>query len=209
MLTAIYMCRLLYLTFFGEFRGTSEQEHHLHESPATMTVPLAILAGLSLAGGFLNTPHFMHLGNEQWLAHWFSWVIPINEVHLGEATEWSLMIFTTTLAVVIIIVSYFIYTKKSSVPVPDAQQTGLTRLIANKFYVDEIYDFLFVRPLEKISRLFHYYVDVQGIDGIVNGVGAGVQKLGAGFRKLQNGNIEYYLIGMVAGVVLLLLSLFV
>ena len=208
MLTAIYMCRLLYLTFFGEFRGTSEQEHHLHESPATMTVPLAILAGLSLAGGFLNTPHFLHLGNEQWLAHWFSWVIPIQEVHLGEATEWKLMTFTTTLAVIIIIVSYFIYTKKSSVPVPDAQQSGLTRLIANKFYVDEIYDFLFVRPIEKISRLFHYYVDVQGIDGIVNGVGTGVQKLGAGFRKLQNGNIEYYLIGMVAGVVLLLLSLF-
>ena len=62
--------------------------------------------------------------------------------------------------------------------------------------------------LEKISRLFHYYVDMQGIDGIVNGVGTGVQKLGAGFRKLQNGNIEYYLIGMVAGVVLLLLTLF-
>jgi NADH-quinone oxidoreductase subunit L len=108
----------------------------------------------------------------------------------------------------VIIISYFIYTKKSSVPVPDAEQKGLTRVIAHKFYVDEIYDFLIVRPIEKISRLFHYYVDMQGIDGIVNGVGTGVQKLGAGFRKLQNGNIEYYLIGMVAGVVLLLLTLF-
>jgi NADH-quinone oxidoreductase subunit L len=208
MLTAVYMCRLLYLTFFGEFRGTAEQEHHLHESPATMTVPLAILAGLSLAGGFLNTPHFLHLGNEQWMAHWFSWVIPMQELHLGEETEWTLMLFTTSMAVAVIIISYFIYTKKSSVPVPDAEQKGLTRVIAHKFYVDEIYDFLIVRPIEKISRLFHYYVDMQGIDGIVNGVGTGVQKLGAGFRKLQNGNIEYYLIGMVAGVVLLLLTLF-
>jgi NADH-quinone oxidoreductase subunit L len=209
MLTAVYMSRLLYLTFFGAFRGTTEQEHHLHESPATMTVPLAILAGLSLAGGFLNTPHFMHLGNSQWMAHWFSWVIPMQEVHLGESTEWMLMIVTTSMAVAVLIISYFIYTKKSSVPVPDAEQKGLTRVIAHKFYVDEIYDFLFVRPLERLSRLFHYYVDMQGIDGLVNGVGSGVQKLGAGFRKLQNGNIEYYLIGMVAGVILLLLTLFI
>ena len=208
MLTAIYMCRLLYVTFFGDFRGTKEQEHHLHESPATMTVPLAVLAGLSLAGGFLNTPHFMHLGNEQWLAHWFSWVIPIQEVHLEPATEWTLMTFTTSLAVVIIIISYFIYGKKSNLPVADADQKGLIRVIANKFYVDEIYDFLIVRPIEKMSKLFHYYVDLQGIDGVVNGVGTGVQKLGAQFRKLQNGNIEYYLIGMVAGAVLLLLTVF-
>jgi len=207
-LTAVYMCRMLYVTFFGEFRGTKEQEHHLHESPSTMTVPLAILAGLSLAGGFLNTPHFFHLNNEQWMAHWFSWVIPIQEVQLDAATEWTLMIITTSLAVIIIILSYFIYGKKSNLPVADSEQTGLIRVIANKFYVDEIYDFLIVRPIEKMSKIFHYYVDLQGIDGIVNGVGTGVQKLGAQFRKLQNGNIEYYLIGMVAGVVLLLLTVF-
>ena len=208
MLTAVYMCRLLYVTFFGEFRGTKEQEHHLHESPLTMTAPLAILAGLSLAGGFLNTPHFFHLNNEQWMAHWLSWVIPIQEIHLDAATEWTLMIITTSLAVVIIILSYFIYGKKSNLPVADAEQTGLIRVIANKFYVDEIFDFLIVRPIEKMSKIFHYYVDLQGIDGIVNGVGTGVQKLGAQFRKLQNGNIEYYLIGMVAGAVLLLLTVF-
>jgi len=208
MLTAVYMCRLLYVTFFGEFRGTKEQEHHLHESPLTMTAPLAILAGLSLAGGFLNTPHFFHLNNEQWMAHWLSWVIPIQEIHLDAATEWTLMIITTSLAVAIIILSYFIYGKKSNLPVADAEQTGLIRVIANKFYVDEIFDFLIVRPIEKMSKIFHYYVDLQGIDGIVNGVGTGVQKLGAQFRKLQNGNIEYYLIGMVAGAVLLLLTVF-
>ncbi len=207
-LTAVYMCRLLYVTFFGEFRGTKEQEHHLHESPASMTIPLAVLAGLSLAGGFLNTPHFLHLGNEQWLAHWFSWVIPIQEVHLEPATEWTLMLLTTALAVVVIILSYFIYGKKSNLPVADSEQKGLIRVIAHKFYVDEIYDFLIVRPIERMSKLFHYYVDMQGIDGIVNGVGTGVQKLGAQFRKLQNGNIEYYLIGMVAGAVLLLLTVF-
>lgn len=209
MFTAIYMCRLLYVTFFGEFRGTHEQEHHLHESPKVMTIPLIILAVLSVVGGFLNTPHFMHLGNEQWLANWFSAVIPVNEMHLEASTEWTLMIFTTSLAVAIIIISYFLYGKKSNLPVADAEQTGWVKVVANKFYVDEIYDFLFVRPVEKLSKIFHYYIDVQGVDGIVNGIGSGVQRLGAEFRKLQNGNIEYYLIGMVAGAVLLLLTLFV
>jgi NADH-quinone oxidoreductase subunit L len=208
MLTAIYMCRLLYVTFFGDFRGTEAQKHHLHESPAVMTVPLIILAILSVAGGFLNTPHFLHLGNDQWLAHWFAQVIPLNEMHLDPSTEWGLMGFTTGLALLIIAALYFVYGKKSNLPVADAEQTGLTRVVANKFYVDEIYDALFVRPVEKLSKFFHYYVDIQGVDGLVNGVGAGVQRLGAEFRKLQNGNIEYYLLGMVAGAVLLLLTLF-
>ena len=209
MFTAIYMCRLLYVTFFGEFRGTAEQKHHLHESPAVMTVPLVILAVLSVLGGFLNTPHFLHLGNEQWLAHWFSAVIPLNELHLEPSTEWSLMTFTTGLALAIIVASYFIYGKKSNLPASDAAQTGLTRVIAHKFYVDEIYDFMFVRPVERLSKIFHYYIDIQGIDGIVNGMGTGVQRLGAELRKLQNGNIEYYLLGMVVGALLLLLTLFV
>jgi proton-translocating NADH-quinone oxidoreductase, chain L len=207
MFTAIYMCRLLYVTFFGEFRGTAEQKHHLHESPAVMTLPLVVLAVLSVAGGFLNTPHFLHLGNDQWLAKWFSSVIPINEMHLDASTEWTLMTFTTTLAVVIIIASYFVYGKKSNLPVADEAQTGWTKVVANKFYVDELYDFLFVRPVERLSKMFHYYVDIQGIDGVVNGVGTGVRKLGAQFRRLQTGNIEFYLLGMVLGAVLLMLRM--
>jgi len=209
MLTAIYMCRLLYVTFFGEFRGTHEQAHHLHESPRVMTIPLIILAVLSIAGGFLNTPHFLHLGNDQWLAHWFSAVVPLNEIHLDASTEWTLMTFTTTLALLIIIASYFIYSKKSNLPVADTAQGGLTLLVANKFYVDEIYDALFVRPVEKLSKLFHYYVDIQGIDGLVNGVGTGVRRIGAQFRKMQTGNISYYLLGMVVGAVLLMLRMWV
>lgn len=181
-----------------------------------MTIPLIVLAVLSVAGGFLNTPHFLHLGTPQWLAGWFGGigatgapVIPLNEMHLPESTEWSLMIFTTSLAVAIIAGLYFVYTSRTNLPVADSAQTGLTGVVANKFYVDEIYDFLFVKPLEKLSKLFHYYLDIQAIDGLVNGVGSAVQWLGSQFRKMQNGNIEYYLLGMVAGAVLLLLTLFV
>jgi NADH-quinone oxidoreductase subunit L len=199
------------VTFFGEFRGTADQKHHLHESPLVMTVPLMILAVLSVVGGFLNIPHFFHLdhmAHPGWLTHWFAPVIPVMEMHMSEATEWTLMLFTTGLALVVIAVSYFIYLKRENLPVADAEQGGFTRLLANKFYVDEIYDALFVRPVEKLSRMFHYYVDIQGVDGLVNGIGSGVQRLGGFFRKLQNGNIEYYLMGMVAGIVMLLLSLF-
>lgn len=216
MITAIYMCRLLFVTFFGNFRGTAEQKHHLHESPWVMTVPLIVLAVLSVAGGFLNTPHFLHLGTPQWLGHFLEPVVrnanPAHggePHHLAESTEWSLMLFTTSLALVVIVVSYFVYAVRRSLPVADSEQTGLTKVLAHKFYVDEIYDFLFVKPTEKLSQLLHYFADIWAIDGLVNGVGAGVQKVGAQFRKLQNGNMEYYLLGMVIGAVLLFLTLFV
>lgn len=216
MITAIYMCRLLFVTFFGNFRGTAEQKHHLHESPWVMTVPLIVLAVLSVAGGFLNTPHFLHLGTPQWLGHFLEPVVrnanPAHggePHHLAESTEWSLMLFTTSLALVVIVVSYFVYAVRRSLPVADSEQTGLTKVLAHKFYVDEIYDFLFVKPTEKLSQLLHYFADIWAIDGLVNGVGAGVQKVGAQFRKLQNGNMEYYLLGMVVGAVLLFLTLFI
>jgi NADH-quinone oxidoreductase subunit L len=215
LITAIYMCRLLFVTFFGNFRGTAEQKHHLHESPRVMTIPLIILAILSVAGGFLNTPHFLHLGTPQWMAHFLEPVVRNTNLahggephHLPESTEWALMAFTTSLALLVIIISYFVYAVRRSLPVADADQTGLTRLLAHKFYVDEIYDFLFVKPTEKISQLLHYFADIWAIDGAVNGIGKGVQVLGAQFRKLQNGNMEYYLLGMVVGAVLLFLTLF-
>ena len=108
----------------------------------------------------------------------------------------------------VIAVSWFLYAKKTNLPVADEAQTGLTRLVANKFYVDEIYDFVFVRPIGRLSKALHYYADIWAIDGLVNGVAESVQKLGGIFRRLQNGNIEYYLLGMVAGVIGLLLAMF-
>lgn len=215
-LTAVYMCRLLYVTFFGEFRGTEEQRHHIHESPSVMTIPLMVLAVLSVVGGLLNTPHFMHLPGSQWMAHWLAGngvngtpVVPMAEVHLSASTEWSLMSFTTALALLVIVALYFVYGKVANLPVADQKQTGFTKVVANKFYVDELYNALFVKPTEALSKFFYQYADIQGVDGIVNGVGTGVSKLGAIFRRLQNGNIEYYLIGMVVGAALLFLTIFI
>lgn len=214
LITAVYMCRLLFVTFFGEFRGTAEQKKHLHESPLVMTVPLILLAVLSVLGGFLNTPHFLHLGTPQWLSHFLEPVVQNTNLHhggephhLAESTEWSLMSISTSLALLVIAVSYYIYVLRRSVPVADSAQGGLVKVLANKFYVDEIYDFLIVKPVEKLSQLLHYYADIWAIDGLVHAVGRSVEGLGAQFRKLQNGNIEYYLLGMVAGAVLLFLTL--
>ncbi|MBK6930874.1 MAG: NADH-quinone oxidoreductase subunit L [Saprospirales bacterium] len=214
LLTAIYMCRLLFVTFFGTFRGTEEQKHHLHESPAVMTLPLIVLAVLSALGGFLNTPHFLHLGTPQWMAHFLEPVLRNTNLrhggaphHLAESTEWTLMAFTTSLALLVIAAAYWVYAVRRSVPLADAAQVRLTRLLANKFYVDELYDLLFVKPLEKLSQILFYFADTWAIDGLVNGVGRGVEAVGARFRKLQNGNIEYYLLAMVAGAVLLFLTL--
>ena len=215
LLTAIYMSRLLFVTFFGEFRGTHEQEHHLHESPSVMTVPLMVLAGLSVIGGLLNVPHILHIGAPQWLANWFAGngvnnapVIPMPEAHLDAGTEWMLMTVASLVAIGAIAVSWFMYKKPDNLPVADAEQGSITKAIADKFYVDEMYHALFVQPLESLSRFFYHFADIQGIDGIVNGISGAVQQIGSWFRRLQNGNIEYYLIGMVVGGTALLMTMF-
>ena len=215
LLTAVYMGRLFFLTFYGAFRGTHEQEHHLHESPATMTIPLIILAVLSVVGGLFNLPHIMHVEPSQWLAHLLSGnglngqpVIPAIEGHIEASTEWLLMGIASLVAVAALLYTYMTYIKPQHVPLPDEQVSGLGKLLAEKFYVDELYDAVIVRPMEALSRILHYYVDVWALDGIVNGVGKGIETLGGQFRRLQNGNIEYYLIGMVAGSIALLLTYF-
>ena len=210
-LTGIYMCRLLWVTFYGEFRGSHEQEHHLHESPSTMTIPLMVLAVLSLFGGLLNTPHVLPMFGEQWLAHFFASVVPAMHNPTGHEMdmmmEYMLMGTAGVIAVGVLTATYFIYQKRENLPVADSEQTGLASLFAHKFYLDEIYDTIFVRPIEGLSKVLHYYVDIWGLDGIVNGVGTGVSSLGGVFRKLQNGNIEYYLLGMVVGIIGVVLAM--
>lgn len=210
LLTAVYMGRLFFLTFFGTFRGTKEQESHLHESPPSMTVPLVVLAVLSVLGGLLNLPHFLHLGADQWLAGWLveGKTVPETAVHLSASTEWMLMGIASLVAIAALVFTYIRYTKPEGVPGPDEERSGFGKLLAEKFYVDELYDAMIVRPVERLSKALHYYVDMWAIDGVVGAVGAGVQKTGSFFRRLQNGNIEYYLIGMVAGAIWLLFTYF-
>lgn len=207
--TAFYMFRLLYLTFYGKFRGTSEQERHLHESPTSMRIPLIILAVLSIVGGLINIP--AALGGGASLASFLEPIfvdsaLIIEPFTLAHRTEYILMGASGIAAIVMAFLAYNRYIKNQALPKSDSELRGLLeRLSYNKFYVDEIYNGLIVGPLNKLSIFFYKIIDKAGIDGFVNGVSRGVAESGKGVRLLQSGNVGFYIFLMVLGVVALLL----
>lgn len=208
LLTAFYMFRLLFLTFFGKFRGTHEQEHHLHESPASMTFPLVVLAVCSVAGGLLGLPEFWHLPN--WMAEHLDSVIVRKQFStLSHDTEWLLMGVAVAGALAAIYVTWLVFIKKKALPAPDAAQLkGWQRVVYNKYYVDELYDYLFRRPIDFLSGVLHKVFDIGLIDGVVNGVGSAVRFVGSSVRYFQTGNIGFYVMSMTLGVILILLLTF-
>ena len=191
------MFRLYFLTFTGGFRGTEDQHHHLHESPIAMTAPLMILALLSVFGGFVGMPEVMSEHNlfNEFLA---PVVKNFGEHHLPAATEWMLMGISVGASLLMIVVAYSLHRKPSF-----AESKGLAKVLENKWYVDEIYDTLFVRPIEILSRLLDRFVEKIGIDGSVNGIGKIVRWGGYRLRLLQTGQVGFYIFIMVLGIVAL------
>jgi NADH-quinone oxidoreductase subunit L len=207
MFTSFYMFRMLYLTFFGKFRGTHEQEHHLHESPVSMTFPLIGLAILSIVGGFINVPHVLggHHALQNFLAPVFERSTAIQELHaveLSSSTEWLLMGVSVAGALIALLWAYSKYNLKGHVPVADsAQRPALNSFAYNKFYIDELYDFIIRKPLDGLSVFFYKVVDLLGIDGLVNGLGKGSMEASKDLRLLQSGNVGFYIFMMVIGVI--------
>jgi len=201
-LTVVYMVRMYTLTFWGNFRGSKHQAEHLHDSPSVMTIPLMVLAVLSLTSGFLNLPAFTH-------AQWFSgYLTPLlgEAVHtMSVSTEIALLGIAFMVAVGLGLWVWKHYQKPEQVPAEDEAISGFAKLTGNKFYVDELYNAVFIRPMEWFSRLFYTIVDAKVIDGLVNGMATLVSQLGFGLRQIQSGKIGTYLFLMVAGLVLLLL----
>jgi NADH-quinone oxidoreductase subunit L len=208
-LTAFYMFRMLYLTFYGTFRGTHEQEHHLHESPATMTFPLIVLAVLSVVGGALGLPEFWGMPN--WMHHHLDEVILRKDPSiLHQDTEWMLMGIAVASALAVIYFAHMMYRKNGVLPVENEEKMRpWQRLVFNKYWIDELYDKIIRKPLDIISDVFHKFLDIAMIDGIVNGVGIAVKGIGSGIRMLQTGNIGFYVVGMVIGVICILLLTFI
>jgi len=201
-MTAFYMFRLLFMTFNGTFRGTEEQAHHLHESPAAMTIPLIVLAILSVIGGFIGIPElFLHGG--EILSDFLSPVVRSREVEVNHATEWILVILTTVIAVVAIIVAYLRYRTYR-----EEKDTPLTSLLENKWYVDELYNAVVVRPLNKLGSFTNAFIEKGTIDALVNGVGRAVNYGGRQMRWLQSGQVGNYVLLMVISMVLLLVLQF-
>jgi NADH-quinone oxidoreductase subunit L len=209
MMTAFYMFRLLFVTFFGKFRGTHEQEHHLHESPASMTVPLMILAVLSAVGGFMNIPHA--LGGGESLAHFMAPLFELSkqvnpdlfEGHLEHSTEYILMGVSVGAAVLSILFAYNLFISKNIVPAADKEVTGFAKVLQNKYYVDELYEAVFVNPMRKLSNFLYSFGEFL-IDIVVNGSGRLVQFSAGRLRLLQSGETGFYVFAMVIGIVVIL-----
>lgn len=197
LMTAFYMFRLYFLTFTGSFRGTEEQHHHLHESPAAITIPLIVLAIMSVIGGYVGLPAVIseHHTLNTYLG---SVVSNFNVHHLEHSTEWMLMGLSTGLVIVMIIVAR-VATKTPNF----VENTGIAKVLENKWYVDELYDAVIVRPLAALSDALDRFVEKLGIDGIVNGIGRLVRWSSDRVRLLQTGQVGFYIFVMVIGMALL------
>jgi NADH-quinone oxidoreductase subunit L len=197
-MTAFYMFRLYATTFLGQFRGTHEQEHHLHESPMAMTLPLILLAIASAIAGAIGVPELM--GGHHWLSHQ---LIPIvgeaHEVALSHATEWALMGISVAIALIALFIAISVYRRKAD----GEPQTALGKFLYNKWYIDELYNAAIVNPLNQFAGFLKEVVEKNVIDGAVNGTGKLVQYGARQIRLLQSGQVGYYILFMVLSIVLL------
>lgn len=202
-MTATYMFRLYYLTFHGEFRGTEEQKHHLHESPWNMTLPLIVLAVLSVVGGFINLPHIIAHGEFSKLQAWLSPILvekaksqlQANLETIAVSTEYILIAVTVAMFFAVWFIVKNIYVNKGKLPLAEDNYTGWEKLSAKKLYIDELYNALFVKTVEGLGRGGKMF-DKNILDKVVDFVGDGAEESGKSMKKLQNGNVENYVLIM-------------
>jgi NADH-quinone oxidoreductase subunit L len=212
LLTAFYMTRMMLYTFHGPNRTGERAEPHLHEAPWVMTGPLVVLGLLSLLGGLLNLPALA--GGGQWLHHWLEPVTAgaaalLPEAHLEHSTELLLVGAAVVIALVGIGAALRFLKPADLVPARLARpETGLGRLLWRKWYVDELYDAVIVRPLMWISRrVLWRFVDDGVVDGAgVNGTARVARGLGWLGSKVQAGDVGVYVVVFAAGVVAVLLA---
>ncbi len=202
-MTAFYMFRLMYLTFFKEFRGTEHQKSHLHESPSLITIPLIVLAVLATFGGLINFP------GSYWLNHYLQPIISkVSHEEILNSTSYILMGVALVGAILGITVAYIKYIKKSEVPCDDENISGISKIIYNKYYVDEAYTLLIVNPINAASRFFRNTLET-GLSTLVFGFGKITEAIGTQGRKVQSGSIGLYLFAFVLGVCVILTCLFI
>jgi NADH-quinone oxidoreductase subunit L len=199
LLTAFYMFRLYAETFMGGFRGTDEQKHHLHESPAAMTVPLIVLAVLAVVGGFVGIPEAI-APNAHWLGKFLEPVVGTAPHEVPGGTDWVLMGVSVAVALVGTFWAVGRFARRPEL----GEATGFGKVLANKWYVDEFYNAVIVRPLDLLAQFLEFF-DKNIVDGIVNLVGSLVQYGSRQLRLLQSGLVGGYVLLMVLGILVLFL----
>ncbi len=206
LLTSFYMFRLWFMTFFGERRtpaGDHTHEDHVHESPPVMLVPLVILAVLSAVGGYVGVPHA--LGGHNSFAQFLAPVFATGEevaVHVADAGLERLLTFLSVLAAVLgFAFAWVLYCKRPELPERiTAALGGLYYAVANKYFVDEGYQAVFVRPVvEGSTEILWRGIDVGLIDDSVNQAAAGARGISGAVRKMQSGNLRSYAGWVAAG----------
>jgi NADH-quinone oxidoreductase subunit L len=221
--TAFYMFRLIFLTFFGASRIDKEVEKHVHESPFSMTIPLMVLAALSICGGWIGIPAALGGAN-----HFEHWLAPIFEggqhavaaaanaaAHGGaeaahgaahhDPMEFILMGASVAVALFGIALAYYLYILRPEKPAEiAAENPNLYRTVYNKYFVDELYEWLIVRRIVNWSVWLWQAFDAAFIDGMVNGVASVVRNAGDETRKVQTGVVGNYAFSILLGAVFII-----
>lgn len=204
-LTAIYMFRLYFVTFFGTFRGTHEQLHHVHEGPISMTLPLIVLATLSVLGGLLNLPGILFHDAAHWMDHLFRMNVAgmnvLAEPHVDVFSTIMMMLAASVMSIAILIGSYVVYVKRKQLPLPDGDVKGWQKLSLNKLYIDESNHQLFTRPILKISKKMYTIFELKILHGGVVSTAKVIGRTGNLVRKIQTGRADSYMMWMVIGLV--------
>ncbi len=219
-LTALYMFRLIFMTFFNENRASEEVKKHIHEAPKSMTIPLMILAVLSVFGGLMGVPQA--LGGSNLIEHFLDPVMGTGLYTSGQAmeaashagphahhsftAEYILMMITIVIVFSGIIVAYISYMRNRNLPAVLAEKWDFVyRMIYNKWYVDELYGFIAVRPLYTLSIFLWKKFDVYVIDGLLNGAANMVRRGGGALRYIQSGYTQAYAASFVLGMFALII----
>jgi NADH-quinone oxidoreductase subunit L len=204
-MTAFYMFRQLFMVFHGTCRADEHVKAHIHESPAVMTLPLIVLAVGSIFSGWLGAPEYL------WGSRWDQWLAPLfgaaHEAEHGSIeTEVTLMLLTLAIVSVGILLAYVSYGRGVRLPERFSALAGGScyRLLLNKYWIDEFYDSVIVRPFTVISQTLAQFFDPRVVDGAVNGIAATARGLSILWRGMQTGNVQHYLVGFVAGTIALL-----
>jgi NADH-quinone oxidoreductase subunit L len=214
LLTSFYMFRLIFLTFFGKQRY-DEHHVHVHESPNSMLVPLMILAVLSIVGGWLAAPAFW--GAPDYFARFLEPVFAQGNAPASSAAEATAHALETPLAIVAVLtallgfgIAYWLYLRNPGKPAEFAKSMkGAYTTLFNKYYLDELYAAVIVKPLLWLSsHILWQTIDVRMIDGAVDGIARGTTEVGDNLRHAQSGNTRSYAVWVIIGALVVIAIIF-